>query len=64
MDSKASLHVRLGFHGVLLSLLSNARDGPKRDHNRKRFFEAWKYLKRKDVVPAALPGGGLAAQSR
>jgi hypothetical protein len=44
------LHIGLGFHGVLLSLLSNAKDGPKRGRVRKGLFEAWKYLKRKDVV--------------
>jgi hypothetical protein len=54
----------LVFIASLLSLLSNAKDGPKRGRGRKGLFEAWKYLKRKDVVPAALSGGGPAASSR
>ena len=55
-NSHSSLHIRLRFHGILLSLLSDARDGPKLDQGRKGFFEAWKYLKRKRCCSGGTTG--------
>ena len=64
LNPKSSFHIGPGFHGVLLSFLSDCKRLTKAWLRPKGFVEAWKYLKGNDIVAAALSGGGLAANSR
>ena len=63
LNPKSSFHIGPGFHGVLLSFLSDCKRLTKAWLRPKGFVEAWKYLKGNDIVAAALSGGGLAANS-